>query len=343
MFNWLYSFAFSNGVWQNILFILFVVIGFVLLIKGADIFVNSASNIARAFKMPSIIIGMTIVAFGTSAPEASVSITSALSGSSDISVGNIVGSNMFNLLVVLGTSAIFTPVLLDRKVVKTDVLFMTISTVLLLIFGLFFTTTGNFMLVRVECIIMFALIIAYVAWSVIKVLKQNKSEKQAPVTTPTENKKPNIILSIVFLVIGLLGIVAGGDFVVFGAKNLTISMGVSEALVGLTIVAVGTSLPELITSLVAIKKRENEIALGNVIGSNLFNILFILGMSGTIKPLNIATNIIIDIVILTIFTVAFLIYCWKNKNINRVAGIVMVSTYAVYLGYIILRDFVFVG
>ena len=341
MFDWLYGFVFSNGVWQNIFYILFLVVGFVLLIRGADTFVNSASTIAKAFKIPTIVIGMTIVAFGTSAPEAAVSISSSLSNSVGVCVGNIVGSNMFNLLVVLGLSAVFIPVALEREVVKTDVLFMTLASVLLMVCALIFGQNGNFMLIRIECIIMLVLIIAYVTWSVIKVLKNNK-EESAEEPKEISEKKPNIFMAVVLLIVGLAGIVVGGDFVVFGAKNIAISLGASELLVGLTIVAVGTSLPELITSLIAIRKKENEIALGNVIGSNLFNILFILGMSGTISPLPIAMNALIDIIILAVISIAFFIYCWFRKDINRVTGIVMVSMYVVYLVYIVLRDFVFI-
>ena len=341
MFDWLYGFVFSNGVWQNIFYILFLVVGFVLLIRGADTFVNSASTIAKAFKIPTIVIGMTIVAFGTSAPEAAVSISSSLSNSVGVCVGNIVGSNMFNLLVVLGLSAVFIPVALEREVVKTDVLFMTLASVLLMVCALIFGQNGNFMLIRIECIIMLVLIIAYVTWSVIKVLKNNK-EESAEEPKEISEKKPNIFMAVVLLIVGLAGIVVGGDFVVFGAKNIAISLGASELLVGLTIVAVGTSLPELITSLIAIRKKENEIALGNVIGSNLFNILFILGMSGTISPLPIAMNALIDIIILAVISIAFFIYCWFRKDINRVTGIVMVSMYVVYLVYIVLRDFIFI-
>ena len=341
MFDWLYGFVFSNGVWQNIFYILFLVVGFVLLIRGADTFVNSASTIAKAFKIPTIVIGMTIVAFGTSAPEAAVSISSSLSNSVGVCVGNIVGSNMFNLLVVLGLSAVFIPVALEREVVKTDVLFMTLASVLLMVCALIFGQNGNFMLIRIECIIMLVLIIAYVTWSVIKVLKNNK-EESAEEPKEISEKKPNIFMAVVLLIVGLAGIVVGGDFVVFGAKNIAISFGASELLVGLTIVAVGTSLPELITSLIAIRKKENEIALGNVIGSNLFNILFILGMSGTISPLPIAMNALIDIIILAVISIAFFIYCWFRKDINRVTGIVMVSMYVVYLVYIVLRDFIFI-
>ena len=341
MFDWLYSFVFSNGVWQNIFYILFLVVGFVLLIRGADTFVNSASTIAKAFKIPTIVIGMTIVAFGTSAPEAAVSISSSLSNSVGVCVGNIVGSNMFNLLVVLGLSAVFIPVALEREVVKTDVLFMTLASVLLMVCALIFGQNGNFMLIRIECIIMLVLIIAYVTWSVIKVLKNNK-EESAEEPKEISEKKPNIFMAVVLLIVGLAGIVVGGDFVVFCAKNIAISLGASELLVGLTIVAVGTSLPELITSLIAIRKKENEIALGNVIGSNLFNILFILGMSGTISPLPIAMNALIDIIILAVISIAFFIYCWFRKDINRVTGIVMVSMYVVYLVYIVLRDFIFI-
>ena len=342
MFDWLYNLIYTlGGPLQGVLFVAFLLLGFLLLIKGADMFVNAATDIAKVLKIPTIVVGMTIVAFGTSAPEASVSIASSIAGSSSVSVGNIVGSNMFNILVVLGLSAVFVPVALERSVVKTDVLFMTVSSVLLLIFGLLFTTTGQFMLVRIECIIMFIMIIAYVTWSIIKVMRKNKLNPSKEVDA-TNDKKVNIPLAILLLLVGLAGVVAGGDFVVFGAKNIAMSLGASELLVGLTIVAVGTSLPELITSLIAMRKKENEIALGNVIGSNLFNILFVLGMSGTISPLPITVNALIDIAIVTAVSIAFFIYSWFRKDINRATGVVMVSMYIAYLVYIVLRDFVFV-
>ena len=312
-------------------------LGFLLLIKGADLFVNSASFIARAMEIPAIVVGMTLVAFGTSAPEASVSISSSLSGSAGISVGNIIGSNMFNILVVLGLSSIFVPVALERSVVKTDVVFMTVSSIVLLVFGLFFNANGQTMLLQIEAVILFLMLMAFLVYTVLKAIKEHVDEPDDKTIT-----KKKIIFAVIGVIVGLAGVVAGGDFVVFGAKNIAMGLGASEMLVGLTIVAVGTSLPELITSLVALKKKENEIALGNVIGSNIFNVLFVLGVSGAIAPIAIELNAIIDMAIMAIMSIGFLIYCWFRKDINRATGIVMVSMYVAYLVYIVLRDFVFV-
>ncbi|MBQ9791157.1 MAG: calcium/sodium antiporter [Clostridia bacterium] len=338
MFDWLYSYIYSLGsVWQIILFIVFLLLGFFLLIKGADLFVNSASFIARAMEIPAIVVGMTLVAFGTSAPEASVSISSVLSGSAGISIGNIIGSNMFNLLVVLGLSSIFIPVALERSVVEVDVLFMTISSIVLLIFGVFFNANGQVILLQIEAVIMFLMLMAFLVYTVLKAIKNHVDVPDDKTIT-----KKKIVFAVIGVIVGLAGVVAGGDFVVFGAKNIAIGLGASEMLVGLTIVAVGTSLPELITSLVAMRKKENEIALGNVIGSNIFNILFVLGVSGAIAPLTIELNAIIDITILAVVSIFFFIYCLFRKDINRATGIVMVSMYVAYLVYIVLRDFVFI-
>ena len=338
MFDWLYNLIYTlSGPLQGVLFVAFLLLGFLLLIKGADLFVNSASFIARAMEIPAIVVGMTLVAFGTSAPEASVSVSSALSGSAGISVGNIIGSNMFNILVVLGLSSIFVPVALERSVVKTDVVFMTVSSIVLLVFGLFFNANGQTMLLQIEAVILFLMLMAFLVYTVLKAIKDHVDEPDDKTIT-----KKKIIFAVIGVIVGLAGVVAGGDFVVFGAKNIAIGLGASEMLVGLTIVAVGTSLPELITSLVALKKKENEIALGNVIGSNIFNVLFVLGISGAIAPIAIELNAIIDMVIMAIMSIGFLIYCWFRKDINRATGIVMVSMYVAYLVYIVLRDFVFV-
>ncbi|MBO7218617.1 MAG: calcium/sodium antiporter [Clostridia bacterium] len=338
MFDWLYNLIYTlGGPLQGVLFVAFLLLGFLLLIKGADLFVNSASFIARAMEIPAIVVGMTLVAFGTSAPEASVSISSALSGSAGISIGNIIGSNMFNVLVVLGLSSIFIPVALERSVVKTDVVFMTISSIVLLVFGLFFNANGQTMLLQIEAVILFLMLMAFLVYTVLKAIKDHVDEPDNKTIT-----KKKIIFAVIGVIVGLAGVVAGGDFVVFGAKNIAMGLGASEMLVGLTIVAVGTSLPELITSLVALKKKENEIALGNVIGSNIFNVLFVLGVSGAIAPIAIELNAIIDMAIMAIMSIGFLIYCWFRKDINRATGIVMVSMYVAYLVYIVLRDFVFV-
>jgi cation:H+ antiporter len=214
---------------------------------------------------------------------------------------------------------------------------MTISSIVLLVFGLFFNANGKTMLLQIEAVILFLMLMAFLVYTVLKAIKEHVDEPDDKTIT-----KKKIIFAVIGVIVGLAGVVAGGDFVVFGAKNIAMGLGASEMLVGLTIVAVGTSLPELITSLVALKKKENEIALGNVIGSNIFNVLFVLGVSGAIAPIAIELNAIIDMAIMAIMSIGFLIYCWFRKDINRATGIVMVSMYVAYLVYIVLRDFVFV-
>ncbi len=358
---------------QIVLYIVFIVGGMFGLIKGADSFVSGASGIAKKLKVPAIIIGLTIVSIGTSLPEASVSISSAIQGSADISIGNIVGSNMFNLLIVLGFSLVFVPIVLNRKLVLKDFMLMLLSGALLLIFALFGTSENAYVLSRIECGILFAIFIAYIVYSIIEARKANKEankieQNQANLTTEnaenndkttiqaqkeTQNQNKNeennvnnenkMSKNIIYLILGLLGIVIGGDFVVFGAQNFAIKVGMSEILVGLTIVAIGTSLPELVTSIVAARKGENDIALGNVIGSNIFNVLFILGLTGLISPLAVSANALIDIIIMVCVFVAFIIFSLIKNKLPKYLGYIMIAIYVIYLTYIILRDFVLVG
>lgn len=342
---------------QMTLFIVFIVGGFIALIKGADAFVSGASGIAKKLKVPAIIIGLTIVSIGTSLPEASVSISSAINKSADLSIGNVVGSNMFNTLVVLGFSLVFVAIALKKNVIFKDMLLMLISSILLLVFALFGNDANGNVLGRIECGILFAIFVGYIIYSVIdarkasklentnlEIKQENTNEENNSTIAGEENNsiKPNNMgKNILLLLIGLIGIVIGGDLVVFGAKNFAINVGMSEILVGLTIVAVGTSLPELVTSIVAAKKKENEIALGNVIGSNMFNILFILGMTGLITPLSVSANVLIDIIIMTVLFIFVFIFSVIKKNLPRFLGYIFLLLYIAYLAYIILRDFVF--
>lgn len=337
MLSGLLGWSLNLNIWLKlIVLIVFIVGGMVLLIKGADGFVSGASGVAKKLKIPAIIIGLTIVSIGTSLPEASVSLSSVLNGSSDISIGNIVGSNMFNLLVVLGFSLVFVPIILNRKVVIKDFLIMIISTLLLLIFAFVNIGGGNQTLSRIECGILFVLFIAYIVWSVIDARKNKTEEEKADETNKVNSMPKNIL----FLVLGLLGIVIGGDLVVFGAQNFAIQVGMSEVLVGLTIVAVGTSLPELVTSIIAAKKGEKDIALGNVIGSSTFNILFIIGLTGLVSPLAVSAKAMIDIIIVSVVFIAFFVYSLIKNKLPKYLGYIMIVMYIIYLTYIILRDFV---
>ncbi len=314
-----------------------LILGFVLLIKGADWFVDGASALSKKFGIPSVVIGLTVVAFGTSMPEASVSISAALSQSSGISIGNVVGSNLFNLLVVAGASAIFCPIKVDKSIIKKDMPFSFIITLALLFlsFSVFPGATADNVISRADGMILllfFAIFMYYTA----------RSALAAP--APQENKNEKIMplwKQLFFIAIGLAGIVIGGNRTVEGAKVIASNFGMSQSLIGLTIVAIGTSLPELVTSIVAARKGESDIAIGNVIGSNIFNILFVLGTSSAITPIIIGAKDIVnsmyDIIIVALVTLLIYIPVVKKQKISRPMGVIMVIGYIVYTAYIIMR------
>ena len=315
-----------------VLNLLFLVIGMFLLIKGADFFVDGASKVAKALKIPSLIIGLTLVSIGTSLPELSVSVTAALSGNADISYGNVIGSNIFNVFVVIGASAIFTPMIIDKAMKKYDI------PILLGIYGLFaifsFVITPK-ELDRVESIIFCLLFIGYLVFLVLRTKKEGVQE----VEEETEEKPRKMWVNIAFILGGLAAIVAGGEFVVTTAETLALMAGMSKLLVGLTIVAVGTSLPELVTSMVAAKKGENDIAVGNAVGSSIFNILLILGVASTIKPIGFELSTYIDVIAMAVSAIMLFIFAYKGSKVNRWQGALMIAIYAIYLTFIILRNF----
>ena len=302
---------------------LLLLIGFVLLIKGADLFVDGSSSIAGILKVPSVIIGLTIVAMGTSAPEAAVSINAGLSGNSDISLGNIVGSNIFNLLVVIGACAVIFPAKSDESILKRD-LWWNIGVSVLLLAAIWDGTLS-----RVEGLIFLAVFIFYLGLMVRSAMK-NRIEETPQDVMP-------LWKSLLFVAVGLAAVVFGGDMVVDNASLIAKAWGMSDTLVGLTIVAIGTSLPELVTSITASKKGDSGIALGNAVGSCLFNILFILGMASTLTPINAVPELIIDTAILIAVTVLILIVAKTDKKTNRAEGIVCVAAYIIYTAYIIMR------
>ena len=297
-------------------------LGFLLLVKGADVFVDSASGVAKKLGVSPLVIGLTIVAFGTSLPELAVSVTAALSGSNEIAVGNVTGSNIFNLLVVAGVSAIFAPLTIDRYLIKRDWPASILAAALLGVFLLF----GND-ISRLEAVILLVIF-------AIMLFLQLRNAKSAEEARQTDDRKP--ILLAVLLVLGIAGIILGGEFAVEGASGLARAIGWSESLIGLTIVAIGTSLPELVTSIVAARRGENEIAMGNVIGSNLFNILCILGISAFLSPITVAPTAVIDAAFLVVVSVVFWLVA-RFAKIGKAAGTAMVLTYVGYMVYIINR------
>lgn len=313
---------------------LILIIGFIFLIKGADIFVEGAASIARKFNVPSMIIGLTIVAMGTSAPEAAVSITSSLAGQNDMSVANVLGSNFFNILMVLGVSSIIAKLPVQKDTIKKDAPFLIIVSTLLLLFGL------NLKISRIEGVILLALF-TYFLIDTIKSAKKssNKSDSDEIAATSDIEVSDEVSMpkTILVCIVGIVGIVLGGDMVVNSATSIATSFGMSANLVGLTIVAVGTSLPEFVTSIVAIKKGETEIAIGNVIGSNIFNILFVLGLATTIYPITISMFALIDVIFMVAITVLLYLFMKKDYSLVKKQGFIFVAVYIAYMIYTIIR------
>ena len=312
-----------------------LIIGFFFLIKGADLFVDGAASIARKFNIPSMVIGLTIVAMGTSAPEAAVSITSSLAGQNDMSVANVVGSNFFNILMVLGVSAIIAKLPVQKNTIKKDTPFLLIVSALLLIFAF------DKNISRIEGII-FLVIFVYFLYTTVKSAKNTKestslsdneiavSDNDIPANTP-------MFKTIILSLIGIAGIIFGGDMVVDSATSIATMFGMSANLVGLTIVAVGTSLPEFVTSIVAIKKGETEIAIGNVIGSNVFNILLVLGLATAIFPIAISTFALIDIIFMVAITILLYLFMKKDNCLVKKHGFIFIILYIAYMTYTIIR------
>lgn len=318
-----------------LIYLLFI-IGFIILIKGADFLVDGASSLAKKLKIPSIVIGLTIVAFGTSMPELVVNIFSSTSGSSGIAIGNILGSNIANILLILGISAIIYPISITKNTVKREIPLSILAS-----FAVFFMANDIFFdgqivsaLTRIDgfILLLFFIIFLYYTFAISKIPKETKDEED-------EIKERTILLSVVLIVLGVVALIVGGKWIVDGATHIARFFNISESIIGLTIVAIGTSLPELATSAVAAMKKNSDIAIGNVVGSNIFNILFILGFSSLIKPLvfNISDNINILMVILTSFLLLGFIFVGKKYKIERWQGILFVLSYVVYIIFSILR------
>ena len=299
-----------------------VLIGFLMLIKGADYFVEGASSIAKRFHIPEMIIGLTIVAMGTSLPELSVSFISALNGQSDMSIANAIGSNIFNVLMILGVSAFIKTLPIKQSSIK-DIFILISATTLLLILSYF-----GLSLVWFDGLIMLCLF----AYFIRKMIKESKDNNDNENSTPL-----SIIRTIVYIVCGAIGIIYGGNLVVSGASTIAQAFGMSDNLIGLTVVALGTSLPEFVTSVMATKKGKLDIAIGNVIGSNIFNILFVLGLSSLFNVLMVSVITLIDIFFSLFITSVLLYVVCKFKKINKLNGIIFIILYISYMIFTIIR------
>lgn len=320
---------------------LLLVLGFVLLIKGADFFVEGSSSVAKLLKVPSIIIGLTVVAMGTSMPEMSVSVTAALQGSNDLAVSNVLGSNIFNLLMVLGCCALMSPVRTDESMLKKEFPFSIFITLILLLlnsdFSIAKVLAGDefFVLGRAGGVLLLILFGMFLYSTVKNALAARKgNDKDAE---DEEYKVMSPVKSMVFIVGGAAGIIWGGDLVVESASKIAATFGWSQTFIGLTIVAIGTSLPELVTSMVAAKKGENDLAVGNVVGSNIFNILLILGVSSVISPIRLEVSAIYDTLILIGASLLVYIVALTKKEINRREGVVCILAYAAFFVYVLMR------
>lgn len=314
--------------------IVILLIGFVLLLKGADFFVEGASSIAKILKVPAIIIGLTVVAMGTSLPELAVSVTASISNNNALAVSNVVGSNLFNLMVVLGASALMNPIIVGKDTIKKDYPFSVLCAILLLVLGFIGMELG-----RVDGVIFLVIFVGFIFYQVHSALKaRSDSELDKEVEEEVEEiKELPLWLSIVYVIGGAVAIKFGGDFVVDSAVSIAAALGMSQTLIGLTIVALGTSLPELATSVVAAKKGELDMAVGNVVGSNLFNILMILGVAASLSEIAFLQENIIDIAILLVFSLITWVLCWTKGKLDKKEGLLMIILYVAYVVYICLR------
>lgn len=321
---------------------LMLLIGFLLLIKGADFFVDGSSSVAKLLHVPSIIIGLTVVAFGTSMPELSVSVTASVKNANALAISNVIGSNIFNLLVVLGASALVAPVHAKLSVLKKEFPFsLVISVIFTLLlanfaWGSIMAGTGTYELTRTAGMVLLVLFVWFLVSTVKDALRarndfltSGEQEEDYKVLSPTK--------SAVYIVLGLIGIVIGGDMVVDAASTIGANFGMSQTFIGLTIVALGTSLPELVTSMVAAKKGESDLALGNVVGSNIFNVLLILGVSASISPITVDVLAVYDSIVLIVVSVLVYLCAISKRGISRIEGGLFLAGYVGYFFYILYR------
>lgn len=310
---------------EIILNVLLLAVGFFMLMKGADWFVDGTAGIAGKFGIPQLVIGLTIVAMGTSAPEAAVSITAALDNDAGIAVGNVVGSNILNILIILGLTGLITNVAVQKSTIVAEIPYMLLITVVLMIMGIF----GNDV-TFVEGIILWVLFIIYLAYLFVLAKKGNAQEEDVA----TKNK--SVWKLLLLAVVGGVIVVWGATITVDSATFIAETIGLSERIIGLTIVALGTSLPELVTSVTAARKGNADIAIGNIVGSNIFNILFVIGTSALIIPIDFEPKFMIDSIVAIAAGVLLWISVCKSKKLTRPWGIVMLVAYAAYLGYLLI-------
>ncbi len=308
---------------EILLQLVLLALGFVMLVKGADWFVDGAAGIAERFGIPQLVIGLTIVAMGTSAPEAAVSITSALQGSAGITIGNVVGSNILNILIILGLTAVITSVAVQASTVKIEIPYMILITALLLGLGY----TGN-EIGRLEGVVLWLAFLVYLAY-LLRMATKNKEEADL------EEHSAPLWKELLMVAVGIVLIVWGSSIAVDAASAIARIAGLSERFIGLTIVALGTSLPELVTSVSAARKGKADIAIGNIVGSNIFNILFVVGTTALITPVTFESKFVIDTLISIAAAVLLFVCVFKKRKLSRIDGIVMLVAYAAVFCYML--------
>lgn len=311
--------------------ILLIALGFVLLVKGADFLVDGASGVAKRFHIPEIIIGLTIVSIGTSMPELFVSITSAIDGYSDMAIGNVIGSNLCNLLLILGISAAINPIIFKKETKLIEIpICLGVSIVFLILANI-----GN-SISRIDAIILIALFIGFICYTIMMAKKGedfdeiSEEEKQR---SAEEGKKRKIIVNIIYIIVGIIALKIGGDLVVEHSEKIAKMFNVSDKIIGLTVVAIGTSLPELVTSVTAALKKNSDIAIGNIIGSNIFNMLLIIGAAAAISPMNYNTSYNLQMGILIVATIVLGIFPYTDRKDEMTIsnGITYLMLYALYM------------
>lgn len=314
----------KKGIFEMFFNVILIFVGFFLLIKGADLLVNGASGIAKKFHIPEIIIGLTIVSIGTSMPELFVSAKSAIEGHSDISIGNVIGSNLCNLLLILGLSAVIFPIKFQKET-KFIELPMCIS--ITIIYIVLCNIGGK--ISRIDSIIFLILFLIFIGYTVFMGIKGTKEQENEQ----NKEKEKNSIFYIIFIIIGIVALKFGGDFVVDNSEILAKHLGISEKIIGLTIIAIGTSLPELVTSVTAAIKKNSDIAIGNIIGSNIFNFLFITGLAGVIAPMNYSSSYNLQLGILLVSTIVLALFPYTDKKDEMTLsnGITYLMLYALYM------------
>ncbi len=304
--------------------VIVLLIGFVLLIKGSDVFVDGSSSVAKLLGVPAVIIGLTIVSMGTSAPEAAVSITAGFRGSNEIAISNLVGSNTFNMLVVAGLSAAITPFMIDKVVLKRD------FPVCLGIMAIMIIMSLDGAISRLDGIIMLVIFVLYILYLISSAIKSRAvAEDSGAAMSPAK--------SVIFIIVGIAAVIAGGQLVVNSAQKIAAALGMSQTLIGLTVIAIGTSLPELVTSVVAARKGQSGIAIGNVVGSSIFNLAFVMGMSSAANAIGVVPEAVIDAFVMLGVNMLGFAFCLTGRKFSRWEGIALVAVYAVYTAYLIIR------